>query len=42
MGQTYPADEIAGWLVGTGFTNVGTQMLRRTPSSGLVTALKTG
>jgi predicted O-methyltransferase YrrM len=41
MGQTYPADEIAIWLADAGFTRIRTQMLRKAPSSGLVTGYKT-
>jgi cyclopropane fatty-acyl-phospholipid synthase-like methyltransferase len=41
-GQTYPADDIAGWLAQAGFSNVKIQMLRRAPSSGLVSGVKKG
>jgi hypothetical protein len=40
MGQTYPSEEIVDWLVSAGFTRVRTQMLRKAPSSGLVTGVK--
>lgn len=40
LGQTYPSEEVAGWLKSANYSVVRTQMLRRSPSSGLVTGVK--
>jgi cyclopropane fatty-acyl-phospholipid synthase-like methyltransferase len=39
-GQTYPPDEIAGWLAASGFTATRSSLLAKSPGFGVVTATR--